>query len=128
MARTFRGRATTTRAPKVLIGAGLAAAASLFAAHACSAAEPVQLTAADTHRRSPGFEIPQFGRPEQAKEYFRAMTEGDRRAIEVLDGVIRQARLSSETKPADLTGLLRDREFREARLRAYIEAMRGLPR
>jgi len=113
----------------VILAAALTVAAlGASTAYACSGAEPQQIKTPEEVVSAASFTIPKFGRTEQARHYFAAMTEGDRNALAVLDEVIEQAKLTPQSESSHLADLHRERNLRAARLRAYAEAMRALPR
>jgi hypothetical protein len=69
-------------------------------------------------------EIPKFGRPEEAKRYFDAMTDGDQRSLQLIEHALTAARSDPNADPKYIAELERERSAREARLKAY-QAARG---
>ncbi|MET0790232.1 MAG: hypothetical protein ABW061_01810, partial [Polyangiaceae bacterium] len=67
-------------------------------------------------------EIPKFGRPEEAKRYFDAMTDGDQRSLQLLEQALAAARANASVDPKYVAELERERKHRRTRLKAYQEA------
>src|SRR6187397_1294890 len=67
-------------------------------------------------------EIPKFGRPEEAKRYFDAMTDGDQRSLQLLEQALAAAKANVGVDPKYVAELEHERTLRRARLKAYQEA------
>jgi hypothetical protein len=114
----------------VLVATVLVGTGSAYALYGCSSAEPDAPKSAATR---PGFtvdpasiEIPKFGKPEEARRYFDAMTEGDRRSLELLDRALAEAKAAPTPDTKYLAELEKDRALRLTRLKVYEEQRTAL--
>lgn len=105
---------------------GLAAGAGIYGFRGCSSADAGDRAKAALDARNTAelehIEIPKFGRPEEAKRYFDAMIDGDRRSLELLDQALRDARSGGKADQNYIAELERERRLRSARVKAYVAA------
>jgi ABC-type sugar transport system substrate-binding protein len=91
---------------KLVALVGVAAACVLFAARHLDAppAESSSQTAARTHAASAP-SVPEFRQPQQAAAYREAMTEGNQRALQVLNQALTQARAQPNADAKQIAAL-----------------------
>ena len=70
------------------------------------------------------YPIPSFARPEEARRYFDAMIQGDKRAIEVIDTALAKAKQQPGVDAAYVQKLEKLRVERATRLAAHVAAQR----
>jgi len=124
----------TQRRLRVVLGALICAVGggSVWLVRGCAAADP------DVPRRAvapappavvtaPVVDVPEFRKPEEAKRFFDATIDGQRRALAVLEQALRESADAPARDPAYLDQLKQDQARRLAILRAYEDARSKLP-
>jgi len=128
---------TQQREPPTWAGRRLAAAAlgltvlgaGTFLFRGCSSVDGASRGSEKTAAVAPDserIEIPKFGRPEQAKRYFDAMTDGDQRSLQLIEQALTAAHSDPKADPKYIAELERERSSRASRLQAYRAARANL--
>lgn len=80
--------------------------------------EHASVSRSNSSTSATGVGVPRFAEPEQARRYFDAMTEGDRRAIALIDEALTTAKEQGAPDPNYVARLTEERATRAARLSA----------
>jgi hypothetical protein len=93
----------------------------LYVFRGCSSADPGGSKAppAAAVDVPPRIEVPQFGRPEEAKRYFDAMTDGDARSLQLIEQALAAAKAAANPDQSAIAQLEQERTLRQARLKAF---------
>lgn len=112
------------RRPTVIIALGAVAALGLGAVGWHFLAKPQPAAPYQSASASPAssYPIPTFARPEEARRYFDAMIQGDKRAIETIDTALARAKLEPSADAAYVQKLETLRAERATRLAAHVAA------
>lgn len=117
-------RATMSTKVGSMVGLLAVAGAAVYGSHACSSADAGRAEAPE--RRANGLEqpvkgaaIPSFPQRDQARRYFDAKIEGDRRTLELLDQALAEARGQPKADPEVIAELEQARASRQKRLEAH---------
>jgi hypothetical protein len=115
----------TVRMATASLGAvALVAGASLVLFRGCASKADLDVQDVSSPAASvrPRFEIPTFRNPVEAKRYFGAMVDGDRRALALLNQALAEAKSNSQTDDAYIAELQREHALRTARMEVMEEA------